>query len=285
MHSRIFPWLLFVFMPFEGATAAPRQVLPMQFYGTRPAVQVRVNGKGPFLFLIDTGAAGPAARADASLVAKLSLPTAGKTTSSDAGGAEVSIDKLALATVQVGSWIVRDVEALTRDYNGSTYLPHLDGILGLNFFKDRLVTLDYVHRRVIISSASLPMPDGKTVLSYELVDGNPAVRVMLGGQPKTVLVDTGDIRAIDVPTAWLPGMPLASFPRLAGNSSSISGSTPIREVKLALPLVLGQFRIEEPSVTFSDDFDAANLGSTLLRDFVVTFDVRNRRLELKKPRP
>jgi hypothetical protein len=38
----------------------------MLFYGTRPAVEVTVNGKDRFLFLIDTGAQGMA-RADVSL--------------------------------------------------------------------------------------------------------------------------------------------------------------------------------------------------------------------------
>jgi hypothetical protein len=79
-------------------------------------------------------------------------------------------------------------------------------------------------------------------------------------------------------------MPLASFPRLAGNSSSVSGTTPIREVALALPLLIGKHRIERPSVTFADDFEGANLGSTLLRDFVVTFDQKNRRLKIERAR-
>lgn len=283
MHSRLVLSFMLLMLPVVSVAAPSGQVLPMKFYGTRPAVEVMVNQQGPFLFLIDTGAAGPPARADASLVARLALSRTGKTTSSDAGGTEASIDKVKLRTIQVGNWTVGNVEALTRDYNGANYLPHVDGILGFNFFRAKLLTLDYVQRLVIISSGQLPSPDGKTILSYELLDGNPAINVMLGGQAKRALVDTGDIRSIDIPTSWLPAMPLASFPRLAGNSSSVSGTTPIREVALALPLVIGQHRVEQPSVTFSDDFDVANLGSTLLRGYVITFDQRNRRLKIEEP--
>jgi hypothetical protein len=107
---------------------------------------------------------------------------------------------------------------------------------------------------------------------------------MLGGQAKTMLVDTGDIRAVDIPSSWLQAMPLASFPRVAGTSSSVSGTTPIREVALALPLVIGAYRIERPLVTFSDEFEVGNLGSTALRDFIITFDQTHRRIQLKRTR-
>lgn len=39
--------------------AAPTVDVPMLFSGTRPAVPVRVNGQGPFLFLLDTERRGP----------------------------------------------------------------------------------------------------------------------------------------------------------------------------------------------------------------------------------
>lgn len=46
--------------------------VPMLFRGPMPAVEVMVNGQGPFLFEIDTGGAGMA-RVDSSLVERLKL--------------------------------------------------------------------------------------------------------------------------------------------------------------------------------------------------------------------
>src|SRR5215217_9547950 len=46
--------------------------VPMLFRGPMPAVEVTVNGQGPFLFAIDTGGGGQA-RVDSSLVEKLKL--------------------------------------------------------------------------------------------------------------------------------------------------------------------------------------------------------------------
>src|SRR4051812_40179255 len=148
----------------RAGASPPAQLLPMLYYGTRPAVEVRVDGQGPFLFLIDTGAGGaPAradaglvrplrlrpsraaetshsggggapARADAGLVRRLGLRPSGATETSDAGGAAASIDRVTLDRVELGTFRADRVEAYARDYNGSNYLPRIDGILGFAFF-------------------------------------------------------------------------------------------------------------------------------------------------------
>lgn len=263
--------------------AEQRPALPMRFYGTRPAVDTLVNGQGPFLFLIDTGAASPPARADAALVQKLGLRPYGRAESSDAGGAVVGIDRVRLDRIEVGTLRPTEVDALSRDYGGATYLPRIDGILGLEFFKDVLLVLDYPHGRVAFGGGALPAADGRTVLDYELIEGNPAIRITIGGIERNAILDTGNVRALDVPSSWVKAMRLASAPRAAGSSVSVSGQTPLREVALHAPLIVGMHRIERPVVTFSDDFAEANLGSSFLQDFVVTIDQRNRRVRLARP--
>src|SRR5437868_72895 len=104
--------------------------------------------------------------------------------------------------------------------------------------------------------------------------------VHIGARPLRVLLDTGDIRALDLPSEWLRSMPLASFPRLAGTSASVSGNVGLREVALAEPLTIGQYRFARPLVTFADEYREANLGSAILRAFTVTVDQRNRRVRL-----
>ena len=115
-----------VVMGAMTVTAHPVVVLPMLFYGTQPAVEVRVNGEGPFLFLIDTGGGGMA-RADASLVKRLGLPRVGQETSADASAkTQATLDEVRLDRLSIGGLEFRDVKAFSRDYNTSTYLPHID---------------------------------------------------------------------------------------------------------------------------------------------------------------
>ena len=56
--------------------AEPVEV-PMRMVNRRPIVDVRINGGGPYSFLIDTGGSG-LARADKSLVEKLKLEVVGE---------------------------------------------------------------------------------------------------------------------------------------------------------------------------------------------------------------
>jgi hypothetical protein len=254
--------------------------VPMHFYGTRPAVEVRVNREGPFLFLIDTGAAGEPARADSSMVKRLSIRIGGSAEASDASGAEASVDRVVLESVGLGGLTVHNVAALSRDYGGPSYLPRIDGILGIEFFRDKLLTLDFPHRRVIIADGALPKPDGESVLSYELIDGNPYIDAELGGRRIKAIVDTGDIRAVDVPSTWLQTMHLSSFPRVVGTGSGVSGSIGLREVELADPLKIGRYSFTHPLVTFADEYREANIGSTIWQHFAITIDQKNRRIRL-----
>jgi len=272
--------LLFATLLAGGANAAGSNsiTVPLRFYGTRPAVEVTVQGQGPFLFLIDTGAGGPGARADASLVKRLGLAKQGQTAASDGGGVSVAIDQVTLPSIKLGRYEATNVAALTRDYGSNAYLPKLDGILGPAFFGDRLLTIDYVRGTLTIADGALPPADGRTVLDYELTEGNIWIPVSIGGQSAKAVLDTGNIRGLDLPSEAVRPLRMASFPRLAGNSTSVSGSTAIREVALASPLRIGRHAIERPAVTFSEDFHEWNIGSAMLQDFVITVDQKNRRV-------
>lgn len=290
--------LLFLaaFAPAEGAsTAADSQPpaasaervdldLPLRFHGTRPAAEVMVNGRGPYLFLIDTGAGGPPTRADALLVRELGIAVTGSTSGSDAGGREVPIDTVRLDRLQLGAWQRLNLEGLTRDYGAPSYMAKIMGIIGLSFFQNHLVTFDFPRGRLRVSNGALPPPDGRTVLPLELIEGNAYVPVTIGGVHMNAILDTGLIRGFDLPSAALRPMRLHSAPRAAGNSSSISGQVPLREARLHEPLLIGGHRVERPLVSFSDDFTEANLGSEMLQEFEVTIDLRNRRVRFARPR-
>ncbi len=101
---------------------------PMQFVGGRPAVEVMVNGRGPFLFLIDTGADG-LARADTSLVDRLKLPIVGEENNADRSGKIQSVNQVRLDTITLGSISFQNITAKSRSYNTT---PRIDGILAFD---------------------------------------------------------------------------------------------------------------------------------------------------------
>jgi hypothetical protein len=267
------------------ANAAPRVVadVPMKFYGTRPAVEVMVNGKGPYLFLVDTGASGQA-RADASLVKELGLASVGETQAHDRSrGQGAKLDEVRLHSITLAGVRFDEVQAFSRNYNTSTYLPKIAGILGLGLFEPYLLTLDYPGRRVRLELGQLPPADGKTVLPFEREDALAYIQVQIGGKPVKAVIDSGNVRGFDMPSEAIRRQPLASYPTLIGKGGSANGEQDLKQVELADEVRIGVHRITPPVVTFSDSFEDTNLGSTWLRSFVVTLDQRTNRVRFERP--
>src|SRR5215510_11080064 len=149
--NRIVVLLLIVSaFPIKGGTQSRREAkpsasgaadLPMLFRGPEPAVEVMVNGQGPFLFAIDTGATDDA-RVDSSLITRLGISVSGTTTHSDGSNKKAKLGIARLDSLSIGGMEFRNVKAATRDYNRHG-LPHIDGILAFDLFHDYLLTLDY----------------------------------------------------------------------------------------------------------------------------------------------
>ena len=131
-----------------SATAAAGEI-PFTFAGTGDAaivVPVRLNGKGPYDMVIDTGATLTCV--DSALARELDLPAArgvvgrGATIGSSGGVEVYRLDSLA-----IGDAAVSDLMACALD------LQHVrgagldvDGLLGLNVLKQYAVTIDFERR-------------------------------------------------------------------------------------------------------------------------------------------
>jgi hypothetical protein len=262
----------------QGATC--NADVPMRFYGNRPAVEVRVNGEGPFLFLIDTGASG-IARADASLVARLRLPRTGEQAISNVGVARTTtVQEVAIGELSFGSFSMRQVTAQSRDYNTADYLPHIDGILGIDAFRGCLLTLDYPKARVRVRPGSLAPANGRDILAYEDEEGLPYLPVSFGGLKTKAVLDTGSVRGVDVPTRLIRELALYSYRRVIGRGTAATGDFETSEVTLREDFLIGRYRSRQPLVTFNNFFNHVIIGSAALQAFAVTIDQRNRRIRL-----
>ena len=255
--------------------------LPMKFRGTMPAVEVMVNGEGPFLFAIDTGAQGMA-RADSSLVKRLGLKTNGQIQAGDGSGRNVRT----LETVEIDSIAVSDlkfekVTALTRDYNTSPNLPKIDGILGFNLFADYLLTLDYPAQKVRIERGELPTVNGQDILDFDDSRHIPIVELQVGSQKIKAHIDSGNVGGFMLATSIVEKSALASEPQIVGRAGTVSNEIEIKQVRLKDSIKLGNFEFTEPPVNFPALSDA-NIGSRVLSEFAITFDRKNKRLKLAR---
>jgi hypothetical protein len=262
--------------------------VPLQSYGAVYLVDVTINRKGPFKFIIDSGTARTVL--DSKLAEELGLsepaaPTddAGK---GAAGGPELTIESLTL-----GSARFVDLPATVRDLDGIWGEGSPSGVLGFSLFGDRLVTLDLPLHRLVVKQGQLPDPDGREVLSFavETRDDDlgerriPTIEIQAAGRNLKVELNPLGFGTLTLPKDQADRFPLEAEPGTIGQTRTPDGVFPILGASLKGSLEVGNHRFENPSVFFSEAFEHPSLGSGTLEPFVLTFDLAHQRVRVELP--
>src|SRR5256714_9365824 len=137
--SRITFLIIFLAACVVSAAAqnSTEAVAPMQMRGLMPVVEVRLNGQGPFAFMIDTGA-GLQADIDTSVAERLGLQANGTAINGDPSGENdrevvtARIDSIQLGTAgrEARGVQFRNVTAVVRPQRITKDSSRVDGILG-----------------------------------------------------------------------------------------------------------------------------------------------------------
>ena len=121
-----------------------------------PIVEVEVNGLGPLRFILDTGASMTVITPAAAKAAGVK-PTGQKPTAVGAGGQSPA--RLAkLKSFRVGTHAARNLEVvlLNLSHVEKPLGIQLDGIIGYNFLRNCVLTIDYPHRMLYLYPAKKP---------------------------------------------------------------------------------------------------------------------------------
>ncbi|UCC32579.1 MAG: retropepsin-like domain-containing protein [Phycisphaerales bacterium] len=261
--------------------------VPMDNWGGRPVVEARINGKGPFKLLIDTGTSFPAVLDDA-LVNKLKLPATG--TTRPRGEAE-DLEIVDVGTLTIGDAEFSSIQGIRSTSGGCVSMTGegIRGILGLPLFERCLFTLDFPGRRVSFESGDLPRPDGETIEYSTDVEHDYGVTVTLSvaGVPAKAHLDTGSPALVTLLNKFQKKLPLKGKPHVVGMARTPQGEAEVRSAVLDGVLKLGKHEWAKPRIDFADlgpmlDYDAGNIGSRLLGDFAVTVDQKNHRVRFRR---
>ncbi len=261
--------------PEPGASLILHQPVvrvPIRLEG-RPIVAVTINDRGPYRFLLDTGAAS--VHVSRHLAKELDLPIQpGTRTETNAAG-ETNVCQL----VKVRS--LRMGEAELTDFVANMHPPREaleqhDGVVGFSMFQGCLVTLDFPAGQLTIKRGSLPPADGKEILP--LVSGRsvPTVEVFVSDKPMELVIDTGSSGGIGVPERVSRTL---SYDSAAFDTEARSSGDPIvaRHARMAGEMRVGRHRIDSPIVSWLPGKKGhAGFGMKVLRHFVLTFDSANR---------
>ena len=257
-------------------------VAPMQFRGLMPVIEVKLNGRGPFVFAIDTGG-GMQADIDPSVATQLKLEPLGTVRHGDPSlQNDRRLEITRIDSLAFGGAEFRNVTALVRPQRITKDYPAVDGILGFALFTDYLLTLDYPAMEVRLAHGNLPVANGADILSFEIENHIPVIEVAIGKLRLKAHIDSGNfVAGFILPEAVVEQLPLLSPPVIVGRARSVSNQIEIKQAQLRDTIHIGSFDYPQATIAFPA-LSETNVGFKVLREFALTFDQKNKRMKFKR---
>jgi hypothetical protein len=264
--------------------------VPFRLLNNHIYVEARVNGRGPYTFIVDTGGhtiLSPRVVAEAGLDAQGNTPSAGageKTTTS--GYARVR-------EIAVGPVRMHEQTAITMDiYDAAVEGIRVDGMVGFELLRRLALRIDYGTGTLTFSRfAAFDARAAGTPIAFKFYDHVPQVEGKVGDIPALLDIDTGSRSEADLTSPFVAMHRLRE--RFPGAVSAMTGwgvGGPSMSDVVRLPsLSIGPVVIDKPVAglskakggSFSDANFHANIGSGLLKRFVTSFDYSRQRMYLE----
>ncbi len=278
-----------VFAPLHNRTieADVVQTVPLFDLNSHVACTVGIDGRR-YAFLLDTGAQSVLLDSSVAKAAGLaefgSLEVRG---ASRTGGLHL----LDLPRIDIGVAHLDNLVATSLDLRGAMGgVSRLDGILGFPFFASSLVELDFSHHAMRFGAPGSFVPRGERV-PLDLDRGLMEATLRLNARVDApFIIDTGNSGELLLYRPFI-ATHAGIVPRSdrAVANFGIGGAAPTYRSsldELALGGVPLYHRVTDVVQTdkgaFADRIDAGNVGLGILKNFIVTFDLVNNALYLRK---
>lgn len=285
----------------RDATALPasgRASVPFRLLNNHVIVSARVDGRGPYPFLVDTGGHDILTPVTART---LGIGSEGHASGGGSGEATTINGYAQVGSIEVGGASLRDSVALTLDFSPADVEGLvLGGMLGSEFLERFVVEFDYGQGTLtFIDPARFSATDRRragTALTMEFYDHMPQVAGTFEGRPAVFNLDTGSRADVSITAPFADHTGLRDlYPQGITITDGWGSGGPARsQVVRAGSLTLGDVATGRPiaglsvakrGVMADENFDG-NVGSGLLKQFVVTFDYGRNTVYLRRlPHP
>jgi hypothetical protein len=171
--------------PADGAT------VPFTYVDNRMMIKCMLDGKGPFLMVLDTGT--PDITLAPETAKQIGVAVRENGTAYGAGDKQVAAGSAKLATLSIGSLSFKHLDASVIDLTEirtKLGFKHLDGIIGYPVLKRFATFVDVDTGTITFSSATPSLPSNATTTTFK--GQTPVIAATIGGVATTVIVDTGD---------------------------------------------------------------------------------------------
>jgi len=244
-------------------------VLAMPIKGGRHMVQLTIGSEGPFDFVIDTGSSPSVI--DARLAARLGLAATGTVAIGAPGGGTVDAGVVRAPVLRAGGLEIQGATALTIELAELTG-GLMQGILGMDLFREVLLTLDPARNRAIVSRGRLT-PGEAGVVGLSSNRGNLEFEIDVAGQRVAAHIDTGAPGTFTLPQSAMEDLPLIG-PEQRSSAGLVGSTREARIRQLDGAIQFAGLRFERPSVAFMS-LPVANIGSQVLDQLVTRIDQAN----------
>jgi hypothetical protein len=261
---------------------AHQTTIPIQLIGNHIYGNAMVDGKGPFLFVFDTGGVN---LLTPTVTRQLGLTSEGKIEGTGAGAATVQSGLTKVQDLRIGDASIRGktfyVFALEKLYDAGGV--NMLGMAGYETFRRFVTRIDYgAQTLTLIDPEYFDPKDAGTPVKIAFNDNVVLVKGSFAGIPGTFQIDTGSGGDLTLNTSFVDAHNLrAKFPHGMNVIGGYGVGGPSYEFETrGRDLTMGAVTIAHPVVGFSTDKKGAfanptisgNIGSAALKRFIVTFD-------------
>jgi predicted aspartyl protease len=279
---------------FTIANGKTSTTLPFDLIDNRIVINVRLNGKGPFRFIFDSGASAVVAP---EVVRALGLKIENLQTGGGGVGEQlVERGEANISEIQVGDIQLPAEEFGVISFADTKYVfgaNRIEGIIGFPLFKRLVVQVDYERKLLTFTQPSQFAYTGQgTIVPIDFDRHLPLVKGELDGVPGIFVIDTGARSSLILYGPFVERNNLrtkykASFEGITGWGIGGPVRSQLARVKV---LKLGAITVEnliarlslQKSGALTSASRAALVGPDVLKQFTTTFDYSRRRLIFEK---
>jgi len=270
--------------------AAGRTSVPFKLLNNHIYAQIMVDGKGPFLCIFDTGGHDVLTPDTAKA---LTVKSEGQSPGAGAGEAVVDVGFARGVSFQVGDLVIENQTIVVLPFEAAPVEGFDEqAMIGFEVFRRFVTQIDYGSKTLtFIDPAKFDPKDAGTPVPFVFDNSNPEVAGTFEGLPGRFNIDTGSRVELTLTKPFVDANGL-----IAKHTKGVTavdgwgvGGRSRSYVTRGGALTLGPVRIEAPVASFaiqskgafSDPNYEGNVGSGLLKRFVVTFDYDRQIMYLK----
>lgn len=275
---------------FSIAGGAPTTSVPFQLINNHVYANVTVNGKGHYVFVLDTGGVN---LLTPRVAAELGIKSEGQMQGNGAGSGHMDVGLAKVASLQLGAAQVKDqIFAVTAlDQLAPAEGIDMPGMVGFETFRRFVTRFDYgTHTLTLIKPDAFDAKDAGIAVPFQFNGNTIEIKATYAGLPGNFTIDTGSRSSLTLSAPFAAAHDLyrgaTSVDAVAG--WGIGGPSRARILR-GQPLTLGSETVHGPIVEVSTDKAGAmadpsisgNIGAGILKRYIVTLDYGHSTMYLK----